>query len=173
MKFEHVNIPGRDTRLAVGAPCRFVSRGQEKRVLATVDRQGIRGPGRRRHDHPRSPRLGCNVTRLQQLFEDFCTCFNDADIVIVADVYEAGEEPIEGADRAHLVAGLRARGHRHVTSLEHPEDLAALIHEICEDGDFVVCLGAGSITNWAQSLPEELRNLQQEEGGAAGAGAGA
>jgi UDP-N-acetylmuramate--alanine ligase len=112
-------------------------------------------------------------TRLSALFEDFCTCFNDADHVIVADVYEAGEEPIEGADRAHLVAGLRARGHRHVTSLEHPEDLAALIHEICEDGDFVVCLGAGSITNWAQSLPEELRNLQQEEGGAAGAGAGA
>jgi len=112
-------------------------------------------------------------TRLAGLFEDFCTCFNDADHVIVADVFEAGEAPIEGADRAHLVAGLRARGHRHVTSLEDPEDLAALIREITDAGDFVVCLGAGSITNWAQALPEELRILQQEEGGAAGAGAGA
>jgi UDP-N-acetylmuramate--alanine ligase len=112
-------------------------------------------------------------TRLASLFEEFCTCFNDADHVIVADVYEAGETPIEGADRPHLVAGLRARGHRHVTSLEEPEDLPALVNEIADPGDFVVCLGAGSITNWAQSLPEELRTLQQEEGGAAGAGAGA
>ncbi len=105
-------------------------------------------------------------TRLRDLFEDFCTCFNDADHVIVADVYSAGEQPIEGADRDHLVAGLRARGHRHVTALEGPEDLAARVQEIAGPGDFVVCLGAGSITQWAHALPAQLEALQQAAAGA-------
>jgi UDP-N-acetylmuramate--alanine ligase len=98
-------------------------------------------------------------TRLRDLFDDFCTCFNDADIVIVADVYAAGETPIEGATRDALVAGMRARGHRNVQALPDPRDLAPLIHELARPGDFVVCLGAGSITNWAQSLPAELDGL--------------
>ena len=98
-------------------------------------------------------------SRLADLFEDFCGCFNDADHVIVADVYAAGEEPIEGADRDGLVAGLRARGHRHVSPLNDPVELAARVADIARAGDFVVCLGAGNITNWAQTLPEELEHI--------------
>jgi UDP-N-acetylmuramate--alanine ligase len=98
-------------------------------------------------------------TRLHDLFEQFCTCFNDADAVIVADVYPAGEQPIEGADRDHLVAGLRARGHRNVMALESPEKLAGLVKTMARPGDYVVCLGAGNITQWAYALPTELKAL--------------
>ncbi len=95
-------------------------------------------------------------TRLRDLFEDFCSCFNDADTVIVADVYAAGEQPIAGIHRDALVSALRGRGHRHVVPLESPDHLPALIAEIGRPGDLVVCLGAGSITNWAQILPLQL-----------------
>ncbi len=101
-------------------------------------------------------------TRLQSLFEDFCTCFNDADTVIVADVYAAGEAPIEGVDRDALVAGLRDHGHRSVVALDDPDDLAAIVHEAAGPGDLVVCLGAGTVTNWAQALPEALAALGAE-----------
>jgi len=95
-------------------------------------------------------------TRLASLFDDFCLCFNEADLVIVADVYTAGEQPIPGADRDHLVAGLRGRGHRDAIPLEGREALAPLIAEKAQPGDMVVCLGAGSITQWAHALPGEL-----------------
>jgi UDP-N-acetylmuramate--alanine ligase len=98
-------------------------------------------------------------TRLMQLFEQFSSCFNDADTVVVADVYPAGEAPIEGADREHLVAGIRARGHRDVIALENSEKLASLIKGIAQPGDMVVCLGAGNITQWAYALPGELKAL--------------
>jgi UDP-N-acetylmuramate--alanine ligase len=95
-------------------------------------------------------------TRLQALFNDFATCFNDADTVIVADVYAAGEAPIEGIDRDHLVAAIKAHGHRQALALPNPEDLARMVHEIAKPGDYVVCLGAGSITQWAYALPGQL-----------------
>jgi len=95
-------------------------------------------------------------TRLASLFEQFCTCFNDADAVIVAHVYPAGEAPIEGVDRDALVQGLRTHGHRHVVPLDSPEKLASLIAGMAQPGDYVVCLGAGSITQWAYALPGEL-----------------
>jgi UDP-N-acetylmuramate--alanine ligase len=98
-------------------------------------------------------------TRLATLFEQFCTCFNDADAVIVANVYPAGEAPIAGADRDSLVLGLRTHGHRRVIALDGPEQLAALVAEMTEAGDYVVCLGAGSITQWAYALPGELAAL--------------
>ncbi len=98
-------------------------------------------------------------SRLKDLFAEFCTCFNDADTVLVADVYAAGEAPIEGVNRDALVAGLRARGHRHAEALPSPAQLATLVRGLAKPGDFVVCLGAGSITNWAQSLPAELDKL--------------
>jgi UDP-N-acetylmuramate--alanine ligase len=103
-------------------------------------------------------------TRLRDLFAEFCTCFNDADAVLVADVYAAGEPAIEGVDRDGLVAGLRARGHRNAQPLPSPADLAPLVHDMAKSGDFVVCLGAGSITNWAQSLPAELDRLPAARG---------
>jgi UDP-N-acetylmuramate--alanine ligase len=102
-------------------------------------------------------------TRLKNLFEEFCSCFNDADQVIVADVYTAGEAPIEGASRDALVAGLQNRGHRHVVPLPSPEALPPMIHELAQPGDLVVCLGAGSITYWANALPEQLKALQASQ----------
>ena len=98
-------------------------------------------------------------TRLHTLFEPFCTCFNDADSVIVAHVYPAGEAPIPGADRDSLIAGMRARGHRHVLGLDGPQQLAGLVRNIARPGDYVVCLGAGNITQWAYALPGELAAL--------------
>jgi len=98
-------------------------------------------------------------TRLKSLFEAFSTCFNDADAVIIAPVYPAGEAPIEDADSNHLVAAVRARGHRHVMALEGPEKLAGMIKELAKPGDYVVCLGAGSITQWAYALPGKLKAL--------------
>lgn len=98
-------------------------------------------------------------TRLASLFDEFCTCFNDADHVIVAPVYAAGESPVPGADSEHLVQGLRARGHRSVTALKGPEELAGLVAGLAKPGDFVICLGAGTITQWAYALPGELEKL--------------
>lgn len=99
-------------------------------------------------------------SRLQDLFEDFCSCFNAADAVIVADVYAAGEEPIEGVDKDAMVAGLQQRGHRTVVPLAGPDSLAQLIVEMTEPGDMVVCLGAGSISQWANALPGQLEALK-------------
>ena len=103
-------------------------------------------------------------SRLKDLFEDFCTCFNDADTVIVADVYAAGEDPVEGIDRAALVDGLQKRGHRHVISMDDPGQLAGLVAAIAGPGDMVVCLGAGSITGWANALPDELARALEAGG---------
>jgi len=105
-------------------------------------------------------------SRLESLFEEFCACFNDADTVIVSNVYEAGEKPIPGADRDALIEGLRTRGHRHVLALGDPDDLPQIVAAIAGDGDMVVCLGAGTSTVWANELPEKLKALQN----AAGAG---
>jgi UDP-N-acetylmuramate--alanine ligase len=99
-------------------------------------------------------------TRLQALFDQFCTCFNDADHVIVAPVYPAGETPIPGVDRDALVAGLRARGHRDVDALDGPAQLAGKIAAVAKKGDYVICLGAGNITQWAYALPGELAGKQ-------------
>lgn len=103
-------------------------------------------------------------SRLQMLFSDFCTCMNDADTVIVSDVYAAGEAPIDGIDRNALIEGLRERGHRSVSGLNSPDELAAMVHDIAKPGDLVVCLGAGTITTWAQALPEQLAALQAQAG---------
>jgi UDP-N-acetylmuramate--alanine ligase len=99
-------------------------------------------------------------TRLRSLFEQFCTCMNDAGTIIVADVYAAGEAPIAGVDRDALVEGLRAHGHRSVVPLPGAEHLAEMVHAIARPGDYVVCLGAGSITQWAAALPAQLAQLQ-------------
>ncbi|MBX9709583.1 MAG: UDP-N-acetylmuramate--L-alanine ligase [Xanthobacteraceae bacterium] len=98
-------------------------------------------------------------TRLQSLFEEFCTCFNDADSVIVADVYPAGEAPIPGVDRDAFVLGLRAHGHREVIPLPAADSLAPLVRDVAKPDDFVVLLGAGNITQWAYALPDELKAL--------------
>jgi UDP-N-acetylmuramate--alanine ligase len=98
-------------------------------------------------------------TRLQSLFEPFSTCFIDADAVIVAEVYPAGEVPIAGIDRDHLVAAVRARGHRQVIALPGQPQLAGIVKGLARPGDYVVCLGAGNITQWAYSLAGELKAI--------------
>ena len=95
-------------------------------------------------------------SRLHDLFEDFCACFNDADVVAISDVYAAGEPPIAGVSRDALVGGLRAHGHRSAIALENEADLPAFVREQAAPGDLVVCLGAGTISAWANALPEDL-----------------
>ena len=98
-------------------------------------------------------------SRLRDLFDEFCGAFNDADVVMVANVYPAGEAPLEGFDRDTLVEGLRRWGHRRVMALDAPSDLAGLVAEETKDGDLVLCLGAGDITAWAYALPGQLEAL--------------
>jgi len=95
-------------------------------------------------------------TRLNDLFDDFATCFNNADTVLVAPVYPAGEQPIEGIDSQALLEAMRARGHRDARGIAGEADLAPAIAGLAGDGDLVVCMGAGSITNWAQGLQAAL-----------------
>jgi len=95
-------------------------------------------------------------TRLSHLFEEFCTCFNEADVVAIAEVYAAGEDPIPGASRDDLVAGLIAHGHRHARAILDENDLERLVREQARPGDMVVCLGAGTISAWANALPARL-----------------
>lgn len=98
-------------------------------------------------------------SRLKSLFDEFCSCFNDAEYVVVADIYAAGETPLEGASKDTLVEGLKNRGHRNVLALNSPDDLPALVADVARDGDFVVCLGAGNITSWATALPAQLEKI--------------
>ncbi|MDC0657295.1 UDP-N-acetylmuramate--L-alanine ligase [Leisingera sp. SS27] len=95
-------------------------------------------------------------SRLSNLFEDFCACFNEADVVAIAEVFAAGEEPIEGASRDDLVEGLIRHGHRHARAILSEEDLERLVREQARPGDMVVCLGAGTISTWANGLPQRL-----------------
>jgi len=99
-------------------------------------------------------------TRLQSLFEQFATCFNDADSVIVADVYPAGEKPIEGVDKQHLVSAIKAHGHRNAFALDGPEALPETVKGLVKAGDYIVFLGAGNITQWAYALPEQLGGVK-------------
>ena len=101
-------------------------------------------------------------TRLHSLFNEFCTCFNDADTVIVAPVYTAGETPIEGASHSALVEGLKSRGHRSVFSIDDPDQLAPMVRTISKPGDIVMCLGAGTISQWAYALPGQLAAFDEK-----------
>ncbi len=98
-------------------------------------------------------------TRLSSLFEEFCACFNEADLVAIAPVYAAGEEPIAGASRDDLVAGLVRHGHRAAHAIDSEEELEALVRAHARSGDMVVCLGAGTISAWAQGLAARLQRV--------------
>lgn len=108
-------------------------------------------------------------TRVRDLFGEFCSCFNDADVVMVADIYSAGEEPIEGISADSLVQGLRSAGHKNVVKLTSPETLAEQVLSSAVAGDMVVCLGAGSVTKWAYALPDQLASSVQHSGNKASA----
>lgn len=98
-------------------------------------------------------------SRLNDLFENFCTCFNQADTVLIADVYAAGEDPIEGISKTALVEGIRKHGHKDVQPLENKTTLASSIAAIARPGDYIICLGAGDITAWAYELPAQLESV--------------
>jgi UDP-N-acetylmuramate--alanine ligase len=102
-------------------------------------------------------------SRLEALMDDFQSAFNDADIVLVAPVYPAGEEPIDGVDSATLVDGLRARGHRMVKPVADVEELASSLRDIAAAGDIVVCMGAGDITKWAAGLADGIGKARVEK----------
>jgi UDP-N-acetylmuramate--alanine ligase len=98
-------------------------------------------------------------TRLSSLFEEFAACFNDADSIFIAPVYAAGEDAIEGADSESLISRIKSGGHRDARFLPSAEVLPQMVAEIAKPGDFVVLLGAGSITYWAAALPKQLQDL--------------
>jgi UDP-N-acetylmuramate--alanine ligase len=95
-------------------------------------------------------------TRLEALMEEFQNAFNDADVVFVAPVYAAGEDPIEGIDSAALAEGLRAHGHRMVRSVANLEELCASLRDLAAEGDMIICMGAGDITKWAGALADGI-----------------
>ena len=106
-------------------------------------------------------------SRLQDLYEEFCRCFNDADHVIVTDVYEAGETPIEGVDKNYLVEGLKTHGHRSVKPLLDKDDLPRMLCDVAKEGDYVILMGAGNITHWAYDLPDQLKAERAKQKGRA------
>jgi UDP-N-acetylmuramate--alanine ligase len=99
-------------------------------------------------------------SRLNDLMDDFQTCFNEADIVYVTPVYTAGEAPIDGVDAAALVTGIKSRGHRSAHTIADQSELAATLAQEISPGDIVVCLGAGDITRWAAGLPAAIDSLR-------------
>ncbi len=106
-------------------------------------------------------------TRVRDLFAEFSACFKDADHVIVAPLYTAGESPIPGIDSASLAEGIRKTGHKSVESIGQPFDLVPSIKRVARTGDIVVCLGAGQSTEWAHALPQWLAEDQKRTGSAA------
>jgi UDP-N-acetylmuramate--alanine ligase len=104
-------------------------------------------------------------TRLASLKGEFATCFGDADMVLIAEVYAAGEAPIEGVNRDLLVSLVQRAGHRDAAPLEGPGDLPGLIWQTARPGDVVVCLGAGNITSWAHALPGQLQQIASGQAG--------
>ena len=95
-------------------------------------------------------------SRLQDLMDDFAGAFNEADVVLVAPVYAAGEQPIEGVDAAALAEGVRSRGHRMVRTVDSLADLCLALRDLAAEGDMVICMGAGDITKWAASLADGI-----------------
>ncbi len=98
-------------------------------------------------------------SRVASLFEDFAGCFNDADTIMIAPIYAAGEDPIEGVSAEELVSRIKSAGHRDARFVSGPADIAPVVAALAKPGDFVVMLGAGNITSWAAALPEELKKI--------------
>lgn len=97
-------------------------------------------------------------SRVHDLFNEFCGAFSDADVVIVADVYSAGQAPIPGATQDDLVAGIKKTGHKNVIKLTSEKELAAIVKPLISAGDIVFCTGAGTVTYWAAALADQLKN---------------
>jgi UDP-N-acetylmuramate--alanine ligase len=106
-------------------------------------------------------------TRVHDLFHDFCRCFADADAVVVAPLYSAGEPPIQGIDNRALADGILQTGHRTVIAIDSEREIAGVVRQMARNGDMVICLGAGHSTDWAHALPQWLAELPQRVGSVA------
>jgi UDP-N-acetylmuramate--alanine ligase len=104
-------------------------------------------------------------TRVKNLFREFCSCFGDADSVVVAPLYSAGEPAIDGISSIALADGIRSTGHAAVTAVESWHDIAPLLRSHARAGDTVVCLGAGTSTEWAHRFPTDLAGEPKRAGG--------
>ncbi|MEL6505202.1 MAG: UDP-N-acetylmuramate--L-alanine ligase [Pseudomonadota bacterium] len=127
-------------------------------AVLNAARQAVSAAGKGRVVAIKQPH---RYTRLDDLFAEFASCFNNADTVLVAPVYPAGEQPIENRDAPSLVSAIKAAGHRDARAIEDPGEIAPLLHDMLEEGDYVVFCGAGNITTWAHDLPGELERLSQ------------
>ncbi len=158
-RFTHVG----DIALAGGASARVIDdyahHPVEIRAVLSAARDAAKGRVIAIHQPHR-------FTRLRDLMEDFQNAFGDADVVFAAPVYAAGEEPIAGADAEALVAGLKARGHRHAETLAGYDDFVSAIAGIVQPDDLVVCMGAGDITRWAANLAGDAARLHSGKGAA-------
>jgi UDP-N-acetylmuramate--alanine ligase len=105
-------------------------------------------------------------TRVQSLFQEFSACFKDADDVIVAPLYSAGESPIAGIDAPSLAAGIARTGHRSVVAVDTPQGLVPVLRQIAGEDDTVICFGAGNSTEWAHALPDWLAAIPLRAGSA-------
>ena len=94
-------------------------------------------------------------TRVRDLFGEFCACFKDADSVIVAPLYSAGEHPIEGIDQHSLAHGIAGTG-KPVVAIDNVHDIVPLLRRHGRSGDSVIFLGAGNSTDWAHGLADWL-----------------
>jgi UDP-N-acetylmuramate--alanine ligase len=106
-------------------------------------------------------------TRVRDLFGDFCASFRDADNVIVAPLYAAGEQPIDGIDQNTVAEGIRRSGHPSVIAIDSPRELIPLLRRSVRPGDSVVCVGAGVSTEWAHGLPDWLGAEEPRRAGGA------
>jgi UDP-N-acetylmuramate--alanine ligase len=106
-------------------------------------------------------------SRVQNLFDDFASCFANADAVIVTPLYTAGEQPIPGITHTTMAEGIRKTGHKQVAVIDSEHELAPMVATLARAGDFIVCLGAGTITDWAYALPQRLNGAQQRAEGVA------
>ncbi|MGV6838927.1 MAG: UDP-N-acetylmuramate--L-alanine ligase [Planktomarina sp.] len=164
----HLGMPGADIREALarfGGVKRRFTKVAEVNGVTIIDDYGhhpveiaaVLKAARQAHDgRILAVHQPHRYSRLSNLFEEFCTCFNDADVVGIADVFSAGEDPIEGAGRDDLVAGLVAHGHRNAVAIASEEALIAFVKREAQPGDMLVCLGAGTISTWANALPGHL-----------------
>lgn len=103
-------------------------------------------------------------SRVHDLYDEFCMCFSEADSVIVTPIYEAGERPIEGITQNSIVDGIKSLSKNTVYAIADDAELVSKVNEISSDGDFVVCMGAGTISLWANALPQQLADIRKKAG---------
>jgi UDP-N-acetylmuramate--alanine ligase len=98
-------------------------------------------------------------SRVHDLFNEFCHAFDNADYVLVSEIYSAGQAPIQGATQDDLIAGIQKTGHKNVIKLNSDKDIAAITKPLISKGDLIFCTGAGKVTYWAAALEKQLKDL--------------